>query len=126
MTQYNKIKFSHTWDKLKDPEFTTIRSWNQGKEEYYRNLIGEKFTVLKVDNFYSAIPGSLICHAWLKGVIALNPQELPLDTLRRDVSLNGSINQEWLSKLLSMDKALFLVFSKSPVKVQKRLEEVQA
>lgn len=124
MTQYNKIKFSHSWDKLQDPEFTTIRSWNPGKEQYYRSHIGEKFTVLKVDRYFQTVPGRMICHAWLKGVIVLNPQELPLDLLRRDVSLDGKINQEWLSKLQAMDKGLLLVFTKTPVENQKSLDEL--
>lgn len=126
MSTYNKIKFSHEWDKLKDPEFTTIRSWNQGKEQYYREHVGEKFSVLKVDHYFQNRPGNLICHAWLKGVIVLNPQELPLDLLRRDVSLEGKVSEAWLSKLLAMDKALLLVFSKNPVKEQRALEDTKA
>jgi len=39
----NKIKFTHVWDKLNDPEFTTIRSWNKEKEDYYRGCIGQEF-----------------------------------------------------------------------------------
>jgi hypothetical protein len=41
---YNKIKFSQHWDKLNDAKFTTIRSWNAAKEEYYISKIGEKYT----------------------------------------------------------------------------------
>ena len=26
-----RIKFSHVWDKLKEPEWTTIRSWNENR-----------------------------------------------------------------------------------------------
>ena len=29
--EMNKIKFSYVWDKLNDPEFTTIRSWTKEK-----------------------------------------------------------------------------------------------
>ena len=39
----NKIKFTLAWDKLNEPTFTTIRSWNIEKEEYYRSHIGEDF-----------------------------------------------------------------------------------
>ena len=44
----NRIKFSYLWDKLNDPEFTTIRSWNTYKEDYYRSRIGQEFQVWKI------------------------------------------------------------------------------
>ena len=122
MTRYNRIEFSHIWDKLQDPEFTTIRTWNQGKEDYYRAHIGEKFTVLKVEHFYQYKPGNLICHAYLKGVILLDPRQLSTDLIRKDVSLEGKINQEWFDRISKMEKALLLVFSKNPVPVQKSLD----
>lgn len=37
----NQIKFSHNWNnKLRQRIFTTIRSWNEGKEAYYDDAIG--------------------------------------------------------------------------------------
>ena len=52
----NRIKFSLLWDKLKDPEFTTIRSWNMYKEDYYRSRIGQEFQVWKIKEVYPFTP----------------------------------------------------------------------
>ena len=123
MSQYNKIKFSQHWDKLHDSKFTTIRSWNASKEEYYISKIGEKFTVLYVDHPYQQRPGTLICHAWLESVWQINPRKLPQKILDKDVMLNEKVMDDWLQKLLKMDKALLLKFSKSNPSVQKNLEE---
>ena len=48
----NKIRFSHVWDKLRDPEFTTIRTWTKEKEEYYKEHTGEEFQVWKAKEAY--------------------------------------------------------------------------
>ena len=53
----NKIKFTLAWDKLKDPVFTTIRSWNSDKEDYYRGSMNQEFSVQKVHNPYSYTSG---------------------------------------------------------------------
>ena len=123
MPGYNKIKFSQHWDKLNDAKFTTIRSWNASKEEYYISKIGEKYTVLFVDHPYQQTPGRLICHAWLESVSIINPRKLPQKILDKDVMLNEKVMDDWLQKLLKMDKALLLKFSKSNPSVQKNLEE---
>lgn len=39
------IKFSRLFDKLKDREFTTIRSYTPEKEDYYKFMIGKNFQV---------------------------------------------------------------------------------
>ena len=42
-----QIKFSHNWNgKLNNDYFTTIRSYNERKFEYYGEKVGEVFTVL--------------------------------------------------------------------------------
>lgn len=127
MSEYNRIKFSLFWDKLQDPEFTSIRPWSEDKENYFRSHIGEKFTVLKVENYYQRNPGRSIGLVYLKGVIQLDPRQLPTDLLRRDVSLEGKINQVWFDKISRMEKALLLVFSKEPIRLipkTRSLEEV--
>lgn len=106
MASYNKIKFSHLWDKLQGPRFSTIRSWNKEKDQYYSSKIGEKFTVLKVDHFYQNKMGNLICHAYLAEVRAVNPRDL----------------SDELLEIMKMEKALLLTFDKSPVPHQAKLE----
>lgn len=111
----NKIKFSHLWDKLNDAEFTTIRSWNQGKEEYYRTLNEQEFQVWKIRSTYPFMTEHVICHAWLKGVQVVVPRELPEDSLEKDVTIQGKVNRDWMEKLMKMDKALLLLFSRKQI-----------
>ena len=108
----NKIKFSLLWDKLNDPVFTTIRSWNTEKEDYYRNLIWQKFSVWKIRNVYSFKPEYVICHAYLLEVKVVNPNDLDKAIIEKDVLLNGSVQQDWIKRILKYEKALLLTFSK--------------
>ena len=116
----NRIKFSLLWDKLNDPEFTTIRSWNTGKEEYYRSHIGEEFSVLKVKNQYSVRPEHVICHAFLQGVKRMKTKDIDKATLEKDVSLNGQPRADWIIKIMKNETVLLLTFSKR-MKGQQRL-----
>jgi hypothetical protein len=109
----NKIKFSYVWDKLNDSEFTTIRSWNKEKEDYYRNLIWQKFSVWKIKNEYSFKPEYVICHAYLLDVKVVNPNNLDKKVIEKDVLLNGSVQQDWIKRILKYEKALLLTFSKA-------------
>ena len=108
----NKIKFTHVWDKLNDPEFTTIRSWNNEKEEYYRSHIGEEFSVLKVKNQYSVRPEHVICHAFLVDVKRMKTRDIDKATLEKDVSLNGQPSADWIIKIMKNETVLLLTFSK--------------
>ncbi|MEM0134498.1 MAG: hypothetical protein QXU18_04630 [Thermoplasmatales archaeon] len=119
---FHKITFSHIWDKFNDPEFTTIRSWNPGKEEYYRSLLGKRFSVLYKENPYSWETGRLICHASLVQLDLVKPSTLPQALLHKDVTLNSTIRNDWLKKLMNMDKAILLSFSKNSVPSQRTLE----
>ena len=116
----NRIKFSLLWDKLNDPEFTTIRSWNNEKEEYYRNHIGEEFSVLKVKNQYSVRPEHVICHAFLVDVKRMKTRDIDKATLEKDVSLNGHPVADWIIKIMKNETVLMLTFSKH-MKGQQRL-----
>lgn len=118
----NKIKFSYLWDKLRNPEFTTIRSWSLVKEEYYSKQIGNEFQVWITEDSYPFRPLKVLFHAWLKGMSVVVPEQLLSSTLETDVALNGIIQQDWLGKLKKMDKAILLVFAKQPVITQKTLE----
>ena len=111
--EMNKIKFSLLWDKLNDPVFTTIRSWNSEKEDYYRNLIWKKFSVWKIRNVYSFKPEYVICHAYLLDVKVVNPNDLDKAIIEKDVLLNGSVQQDWIKRILKYDMALLLTFSKT-------------
>lgn len=116
----NRIKFSLLWDKLNEPTFTTIRSWNIEKEEYYRSHIGEEFSVLKVKNQYSVRPEHVICHAFLVDVKRMKTRDIDKATLEKDVSLNGQPSADWIIKIMKNETVLLLTFSKH-MKGQQRL-----
>jgi hypothetical protein len=109
---YNRIKFTQHWDKLTDSEFTTIRSWNPGKETYYRSLVGQKFTALFYKRIFQQKNGKLICHVYLKDMQVVDPKEIPQSVLERDVTLDREVNQAWLQKILKMPKVIVLTFNK--------------
>ena len=108
----NKIKFSLLWDKLNDPEFTTIRSWNKEKEEYYRNCIGQEFSCWKVRNAFSYFPEYVICHAYLQDVKRMKSKDLDKAILEKDVSLDGKPDTDWITKIMNNDEVLLLSFSR--------------
>ena len=108
----NRIKFSLLWDKLKDPVFTTIRSWNPGKEDYYRSSIMQEFSVQKVHNPYSYTSVHVFCHAFLVEVKTLRPSEIDRSVLEKDVMLNGTPSPYWLAHIMKYEKVLLLTFSK--------------
>ena len=110
----NKIKFSHVWDKLSDPEFTTIRTWTKEKEEYYRSCIGQEFHVWKIKEAYPFRRDYVICHAWLRGVFGMSPADISIATLEKDTTLNGQVQREWLERFQKQDRVLVLFFSKAP------------
>lgn len=103
------IKFSEDWDKLRQPRFTTIRSHRAEKERFYRAHLGETFTILRVNNYWSHI-GRKIGEATLLGVRVTPPRALPVDELVRDVTRGGKIDEEWMRRLLAMDVSLVLDF----------------
>ena len=116
----NKIKFTHVWDKLNDPEFTTIRSWTKEKEDYYRGCIGQEFSVWKVKNAFSYLPEHVICHAFLLDVKRMKSKDIDKATLEKDVLLNGKPDTDWIIKIMKNDTVLLLTFSKQR-KGQQRL-----
>ena len=111
----NKIKFTVAWDKLKDPVFTTIRSWNPDKEDYYRSSIMQEFSVQKVHNPYSYTSVHVFCHAFLIEVKTLRPCEIDRSVLEKDVMINGIPNVDWLTRIMKYEKVLLLTFSKDAV-----------
>jgi hypothetical protein len=116
----NKIKFSYVWDKLNDPQFTTIRSWNQEKEDYYRRCIGQEFSCWKVKNTFSYLPEYVICHAFLQDVQVLDPKRISMETLKKDTMLDGNVNSDWLYRIMKNKTVILLTFSKQR-KGQQRL-----
>lgn len=115
-----RIRFSHIWDKLAEPEWTTIRSWNEEKETYYRGMIGCKFTAMEQKWGQN---GRFICYVYLADVEVIAGQLIPDNLLRKDVTLNGMVNGSWYRKIRQMPKTLVLKFSNTPI-TQSRLEEV--
>ena len=117
----NRIKFSYLWDKLNDPEFTTIRSWNTYKEDYYRSRIGQEFQVWKIKEVYPFTPQYVIFHAWLEDIDVVKPLTIPTPVLAKDVRLNGQESAKWVKKILKNEKAIVLKFTKAHPKGQQRL-----
>ena len=116
----NKIKFTYEWDKLRDPEFTTIRSWNKEKEDYYRGCIGQEFSCWKVKNTFSYLPEYVICHAFLQDVQVLDPKRISMETLKKDTMLDGNVNSDWLYRIMKNKTVILLTFLKQR-KGQQRL-----
>ena len=117
----NRIKFSYLWDKLNDPEFTTIRSWNTYKEDYYRSRIGQEFQVWKIKEGYPFTPQYVIFHAWLEDIDVVKPLTIPTQVLAKDVRLNGQESAKWVKKILKNEKVIVLKFTKTHPKGQQRL-----
>ena len=109
----NKIKFSHVWDKLSDPEFTTIRTWTKEKEEYYRSCIGQEFHVWKIKEAYPFRRDYVICHAWLCGAFGMSPADISIATLEKDTTLNGQVQRDWIERFQKQDRVLVLFFTKA-------------
>ena len=116
----NKIRFSHVWDKLRDPEFTTIRSWNKEKENYYKEHTGEEFQVWKAKEAYPFRLEYVICHAYLLEIQVVDPKNIPLGVLQKDVTFNGSIEGTWIDRIMKNKTVILLAFSKQR-KGQQRL-----
>ena len=117
----NRIKFSLLWDKLNDPEFTTIRSWNKYKEDYYRSRIGQEFQVWKIKEVYPFTPQYVMFHAWLEDIDVVKPLTIPTPVLAKDVRLNGQESAKWVKKILKNEKVIVLKFTKTHPKGQQRL-----
>ena len=122
----NKIKFTLAWDKLKDPVFTTIRSWNPDKEDYYRGSINQEFSVQKVHDPYSYTCERVLCHAFLIEIKTLKPSEIDRSVLEKDVMLNGTPNPYWLTHIMKYEKVLLLTFSKGTMNGQSMQTETEA
>jgi hypothetical protein len=106
-----EIKFSEDWDKLSAPIFTTIRSWREDKERYYRELVDHRFAVVRVRNLYTReFSQSCVAQAVLESVEVVAPNELAQSVLEEDVRIKGVPDEKWLRKLRGMDAAILLRF----------------
>ena len=112
----NKIRFSHVWDKLNDPVFTTIRPWNKEKEAYYHSKVNSRFQVWKSKETYPFRLEYVICHAYLLYSLVANPEDLDNEMLRKDVSMNGTPDMDWMEKIRKMKKVIVLTFTKAEPK----------
>ena len=112
----NRIRFTYMWDKLNDPEFTTIRSWTNEKESYYRDLIGQKFQVWKAYESYPYELDHKLFDAWLLSLRVEETNNIDLSLLSYDVRINGYVWDSWYDKILKMDKAIILSFGKAEPK----------
>ncbi len=117
----NSINFTHEWDKLGDPKFTTIRSWNASKEEYYLGAVGTDFRVMKVHEKYPFRNERILFTAMLMDAKVVLPRDISSGLLHRDIMLKGTIDEKWQKKILAMEKALVLTFLKLPIGTQETL-----
>lgn len=111
----NDIRFSYVWDKLRDSEFTTIRSWNAEKEKYYQDLIGKVFRIWKAKETYPFYREYILCKAFLKSAMTVKTNTIPERMLKKDVMLNGSIDHKWYDRIMKQDQVIVLEFTKAPV-----------
>lgn len=109
----NLIRFSEDWDKLRDARFTTLRSYHLEKESFYRSRVGKPFAIL-LTNSYRSFSGTRVGLATLQSVSVVIPREMPTDQLGRDVNRRGKPDQQWLRRLLAMNRALLLEFENHP------------
>ena len=110
-THRQHIKFSADWDKLKAVRFTTIRSWSGTKERFYREHIGEVFTMLRVPHeFAHPRKGRKIGEATLLAVEKVAPRELPMALVANDVRIGGVPSVRGIDKISAMDEGLLLTF----------------
>ena len=120
------IKFSRLFDKLKDREFTTIRSYTPEKEDYYKFMIGKNFQVWFSEQNEPYNPVKFLFNTNLLCVKVISPKTVfsfgtdPYKEkaalryiIENDVKVNGEIQQDWFYKISKMDRALLLYFSKS-------------
>ena len=108
----NGIRFSERWDKLKDERFTTIRSYEERKEEYYSRRLCQEFVLLLAKDRYPAMAQEALGKAVLTDIQVIVPRNLPREVIDRDVTLNGVLSSYWWDRVLSMDKALLLTFER--------------
>ena len=120
----NKIRFSHVWDKLRDPEFTTIRTWTKEKEDYYHSKVNSHFQVWKSKETYPFRLEYVICRAWLFGAFGMSPADISIATLEKDTTLNGQVQTDWVKRFQKQDRVLVLFFSKSKPS-QSKLEDIE-
>jgi hypothetical protein len=107
----NRIKFTIEWDKLKDPRFTTIRSYRPDKFDFYECHVGEEFGIFKVPHQFAAPwKGTKIGSATLRSVRLVEPARLSAKEILRDVTYEGKPDQWWLDRLLAMPTAIILEF----------------
>ena len=109
----NRINFSYVWDKLRDPTFTSIRTWTKEKEEYYRHLMRQRFQVWKNSPEYPFKREYVICHAWLYDVAVMKPADISITILEKDTTLNGQVQTDWIERFQKQDRVLVLFFSKA-------------
>ena len=100
----NRIQFTEDWDKLAQPRFTTIRSYERAKEEYYRSQVGKTMLVWRKTG-RSIWNGHKIGTATLRSVCVVRPADLPYSnrktaTLRIEIGVR-SARRWWLGPLFS-------------------------
>ena len=61
-----------------------------------------------------ASPGCDNCYAYLRDMQVVSGQLIPNALLQKDVTLAGTPDMDWYHKIRKMDRAILLLFSRSP------------
>ena len=105
MEDKNTIAFNRMFDKLKNSEFTTIRSFKY--KIHYIKRMGQPFEV-----WYAGEKPYKIFDAVLIDQSVISPAHLTEEELEYDTSVNGIPDHMWMLELGGMDIALRLTFKK--------------
>ena len=101
----NRIKFSHNWNnKLNNEYFTTIRKYTDAKFDYYKDKVGEVFSVL--------LKGKEICKAELISVEMKNFDNIPEALFIIDTGTETYKNVFGMFGIVDTDIVIILVFRK--------------
>ena len=92
MEDKNTISFNRMFDKLKNGEFTTIRSFKY--KIHYLKRIGQPFEV-----WYAGEKSCKICDAILIDQSVISPAHLTQEELEYDTRVNGIPDHMWMLEL---------------------------
>lgn len=115
--QYRPIRYDREWDKLRaavGSKYTTIRerySYNYGrvmdKMDYYKTGTIYQQIILNKPEFLSR----------LFGIENIPGDKIPEFILKKDVTYNGIVDEQWYKKVKGMKEALLLHFKKISDKI---------
>lgn len=116
-----RIRFIHNWNKKLDNEvFTTIRSWNQEKQDYYEGVLRGKFDV--------ELKGKKRSEAILWDVVVCDYKDIDVAILRVDTGLHKKDEIDSLFARFGCyknDKCILLTFKNLTKEKENEMEEME-